>query len=80
MKQNRSELEEKPQIGQTLSRVFDEIMDDFTHILWTLAISALIALKTAYGGGHQGALFAFSELKLQPRHARKTKCSLVLNE
>jgi len=70
MKINHSELEEKQQAGQSLSMFFDEIMSDFTHILWTRALLSLNALKKACGGRHRGAFSACSGLKLHSRRAR----------
>jgi hypothetical protein len=70
MKKNRLELGEIPQTGQSLSRLFDVIMGDFVHILWTRAISCLNALISVYGGVHHGADAACSDMILRSRRAR----------
>ncbi len=67
MKQNCSELGEKAQAGQFLSRFFDAIMSNFAHILRTRVILILNALETVCGGRHHYTLSAYSELKLRSR-------------
>ncbi len=70
MKKNHSEREEKQQAGQSLLMFFDEVMSDFTHILWTRAILSLNALEKACGGRHHGAVSAYSCIILHSRRVR----------